>query len=130
MRTRRRWLMIASLVTALTLVAAACGDDDDAESTTTTQAPASTTTTTAAEETTTTAAEETTTTTAAEETTTTTEAGVEVAFDVGVTAEPCPDSPNPDNGCIYLGVISDLTDGPFAPVALPLTQATTMYGHC
>ena len=120
MRRRRRWLLVASIVTVLTLVAAACGDDDDAETqttTTTTQAPASTTTTTAA-------VEETTTTTAAvEETTTTTEAGMEIAYDVGVTAEPCPGSPNPDNGCIYLGVISDLTDGPFAAVALPLTQA-------
>jgi hypothetical protein len=117
---KRRWLVIASLVTVLALIAAACGDDDDAETTTT--AAATTTaaeTTTTAAETTTTAAE--TTTTAAE--TTTTEAGTEVAFDVGVTAEPCPGSPNPGNGCIYLGVISDLSDGPFAAVAIPLTQA-------
>ena len=28
--------------------------------------------------------------------------------------EPCPDAVNEDNGCIYLGIISDLTQGPFA----------------
>jgi len=30
---------------------------------------------------------------------------------------------NDGNGCIYLGVISDLTDGPFAALAVPLTSA-------
>ncbi|MDX1690533.1 MAG: hypothetical protein R3290_05885, partial [Acidimicrobiia bacterium] len=116
---RRRWLTIAALVTVFALVAAACGDDDDAGTTTAAPTTSEATTTTAAE-TTTTAADTTTTTAAA---TTTTAAGPGVNFDVGVTAEPCPDSPNPDNGCIYLGVISDLSDGPFAAVAVPLTQA-------
>jgi hypothetical protein len=37
-----------------------------------------------------------------------------VATDVGVTEEPCPEAVNEDNGCIYLGVLSDLTVGPFA----------------
>jgi ABC-type branched-subunit amino acid transport system substrate-binding protein len=37
-----------------------------------------------------------------------------VQFDVGVTEEPCPGAVNPDNGCIYLGTLSDLTVGPFA----------------
>lgn len=37
-----------------------------------------------------------------------------VQFDVGVTEEPCPDAVNEDNGCIYLGTLSDLTVGPFA----------------
>lgn len=45
----------------------------------------------------------------------------------GVTTEPCPGSPNPDNGCIYLGILSDLTDGPFAPVSGPLTQGQEDY---
>ena len=45
-----------------------------------------------------------------------------VTFDVGVTEEPCPEAINPDNGCIYLGVLSDLTEGPFAPLA---TQVVT-----
>ena len=30
----------------------------------------------------------------------------------GVTDEPCPEAVNEDNGCIYLGTISDLTAGP------------------
>lgn len=47
----------------------------------------------------------------------------ELSFDTGVTEEACPDAVNPDNGCIYLGVISDLTVGPFAPLAVPLTDA-------
>jgi ABC-type branched-subunit amino acid transport system substrate-binding protein len=41
-------------------------------------------------------------------------------FDVGVTEEPC-EKPaggvdHPGNGCIYLGILSDLTEGPFAPL--------------
>lgn len=41
----------------------------------------------------------------------------------GVTDEACPDAVNPDNGCIYLGVLSDLTEGPFAALAVPITDA-------
>lgn len=41
----------------------------------------------------------------------------------GVTEEACPDAINPDNGCIYLGVLSDLTEGPFAALAVPITDA-------
>jgi ABC-type branched-subunit amino acid transport system substrate-binding protein len=40
----------------------------------------------------------------------------------GVTSEPCPGSTNTDNGCIYLGVISDLTEGPFVPLALEVVR--------
>ena len=47
----------------------------------------------------------------------------EVTTDVGVTADACPTAVNPDNGCIYLGSISDLTVGPFAPLAVPITDA-------
>ena len=54
---------------------------------------------------------------------TTAAAGGEVAIDVGVTAEACPEAVNPDNGCIYLGAISDLTEGPFQPLAVPITAA-------
>jgi ABC-type branched-subunit amino acid transport system substrate-binding protein len=46
-----------------------------------------------------------------------------VKTDVGVTSEPCPDSSNKDRGCIYLGTLSDLTEGPFAPLAVPITDA-------
>src|SRR5258705_13107423 len=43
--------------------------------------------------------------------------------DVGITKEPCPNSANKDRGCIYLGVISDLTVGPFHALAVPITDA-------
>ncbi|MEJ1155846.1 ABC transporter substrate-binding protein [Microbacterium marmarense] len=41
----------------------------------------------------------------------------------GITEEACPDGVNADNGCIYLGVLSDLTEGPFAALAVPITDA-------
>ncbi len=49
-------------------------------------------------------------------------AGGDVATDVGVTSEPCPGSTNEDRGCIYLGTLSDLTEGPFRALAVPLTD--------
>ncbi len=51
--------------------------------------------------------------------------GSSVKFDVGVTEEACPEAINPDNGCIYLGVLSDLTEGPFAPLAVEVTTGQT-----
>ena len=106
---RKRWKRGAILLAVLALLATACSQDDEAE-TTTTAAPATTTTAAAAQ----------TTTTAGDDTTTTTTSAPEpgVVFDVGVTEEPC-EGGNPDNGCIYLGVISDLSDGPFAALAIP-----------
>jgi ABC-type branched-subunit amino acid transport system substrate-binding protein len=47
----------------------------------------------------------------------------DVKTDKGVTSEPCPGSPNKDRGCIYLGTLSDLTEGPFVPLAVPITEA-------
>ncbi len=44
----------------------------------------------------------------------------EIATGIGVTEEPCPDAVNEDNGCIYLGILSDLTEGPFAALAVPI----------
>ncbi|GAA2346256.1 ABC transporter substrate-binding protein [Dactylosporangium salmoneum] len=43
--------------------------------------------------------------------------------DAGITKEPCPNSEHKDRGCIYLGIISDLTVGPFHALAVPITQA-------
>jgi ABC-type branched-subunit amino acid transport system substrate-binding protein len=43
--------------------------------------------------------------------------------DIGITPEACPDAVNKEHGCIYLGTISDLTKGPFAPLAVPVTEA-------
>lgn len=51
----------------------------------------------------------------------------DVAFDEGVTEEPCPDAVNPDNGCIYLGTLSDLTVGPFVALAGPITDAQAAF---
>jgi ABC-type branched-subunit amino acid transport system substrate-binding protein len=53
--------------------------------------------------------------------------GGEIATDIGVTEEPCPDAVNEDNGCIYLGTLSDLTIGPFAPLAVPITDAQAAF---
>jgi ABC-type branched-subunit amino acid transport system substrate-binding protein len=41
----------------------------------------------------------------------------EIATDIGITEEACPDAVNEDNGCIYLGILSDLTVGPFSALA-------------
>jgi ABC-type branched-subunit amino acid transport system substrate-binding protein len=47
----------------------------------------------------------------------------ETKADVGVSNDSCPNAVNKDNGCIYLGTISDLTEGPFAGLAVPITEA-------
>jgi ABC-type branched-subunit amino acid transport system substrate-binding protein len=52
--------------------------------------------------------------------------GGDVARDVGVTSEPCPDAVNPDNGCIYLGTLTDLT-GPFAGFGIPLSSSQAAF---
>jgi len=44
-------------------------------------------------------------------------------FDFGVTNEPCPQAIDTSKGCIYLGVISDLTEGPFKVLGVPITDA-------
>ncbi|GAA4069018.1 ABC transporter substrate-binding protein [Nonomuraea soli] len=41
----------------------------------------------------------------------------------GITSEPCPLAVDKNKGCIYLGTISDLTAGPFAALAVPITDA-------
>ncbi|MBB6349111.1 ABC transporter substrate-binding protein [Nonomuraea muscovyensis] len=41
----------------------------------------------------------------------------------GVTSEPCPAAVDKNKGCIYLGTVSDLTAGPFAALAVPITDA-------
>ncbi|HEX2774089.1 MAG TPA: ABC transporter substrate-binding protein [Micromonosporaceae bacterium] len=46
-----------------------------------------------------------------------------VKTDVGVTSEPCPEAVDKEKGCIYLGIISDLTEGPFRALAVPITDA-------
>jgi ABC-type branched-subunit amino acid transport system substrate-binding protein len=51
------------------------------------------------------------------------ESGREAIDAPGVTDDPCPNAVNEDNGCIYLGTISDLTQGPFAPLGVAITDA-------
>ncbi len=113
---RTRWVRAVALLSVLALLAAACSQDDDAD---TTAAPAETTA--APAETTAAPAE---TTAAPAETTAAPEPAL--AFDMGVTEEAC-EGGNPDNGCIYLGVISDLTDGPFAALAIPAVSGVTEF---
>jgi hypothetical protein len=103
----QKWTRILVLLAVLALVAAACSNTESDE-TSTTEAAAQATTTSAAP------TDEATTTTAGE-------AGGDVLFDVGVTEEPCPDG-NPDNGCIYLGVLTD-ESGPFQAASPALTGA-------
>lgn len=54
-------------------------------------------------------------------------AGGEITIGDGVTEEACPEAVNADNGCIYLGILSDLTEGPFAALAVPITDAQRAY---
>lgn len=46
-----------------------------------------------------------------------------IKVDFGITGEKCPQSTSADRGCIYLGTISDLTEGPFKTLAVPITDA-------
>jgi ABC-type branched-subunit amino acid transport system substrate-binding protein len=46
-----------------------------------------------------------------------------IKTDFGVTTEPCPNAIDQTKGCIYLGTLSDLTVGPFKPLAIPITEA-------
>lgn len=55
------------------------------------------------------------------------DSGSEAEASPGITEEPCPEAVNEDNGCIYLGIISDLTVGPFAPLAVPITAAQAAF---
>jgi ABC-type branched-subunit amino acid transport system substrate-binding protein len=46
-----------------------------------------------------------------------------IKVDFGVTNEPCPKAVDTSKGCIYLGTISDLTEGPFKVLGVPITDA-------
>ncbi|GGN22076.1 branched-chain amino acid ABC transporter substrate-binding protein [Lentzea pudingi] len=46
-----------------------------------------------------------------------------IKVDAGVTKEACPNAVDKSKGCIYLGTISDLTEGPFKTLAVPITDA-------
>jgi ABC-type branched-subunit amino acid transport system substrate-binding protein len=103
---------LGALVLALGLLAAGCRGGGEA--TTAEQ------TTAAAEETTAAAGGE-------SEQEATAAASEGIATDVGVTEEPCPDAVNADNGCIYLGTLSDLSQGPFAALGGAITEAQAAF---
>jgi ABC-type branched-subunit amino acid transport system substrate-binding protein len=52
-----------------------------------------------------------------------------IKVDFGVTNEPCPQAIDTNRGCIYLGTISDLTEGPFKALAVPITDAQKAFWH-
>jgi ABC-type branched-subunit amino acid transport system substrate-binding protein len=45
----------------------------------------------------------------------------------GVTRQPCAKAVNKKHGCIYLGIISDLTTGPFRTTGVPITKAQAAF---
>jgi ABC-type branched-subunit amino acid transport system substrate-binding protein len=109
MRTKTVFRVLA-LLAAMALVAAACGDDDEPTATPApTQAPAPDPTQAPAPDPTQAPAPD------------PTDAPPPAGplTDVGVTTAPCDDAVNAGNGCIYLGIISDLTVGPFSALAIP-----------
>lgn len=112
MRESTRWRRALALGAVLALTVTACGGDEEpGEAGSETSEPSETA--------------------APSETGSETETGGEmsvsdVEFDIGVTAEPCPGTPNQDNGCIYLGVLSDFT-GPFSVFGGPLTEGNQKF---
>jgi ABC-type branched-subunit amino acid transport system substrate-binding protein len=109
MGSKRGWRRLGILLVALALLAAGCrsGEQGAATDTDTGEAAATDTGEAAGEE--------------------GSEAAGEVAFDVGVTEEPCPQAVNADNGCIYLGTISDLTQGPFSALGQSIVEAQAAF---
>lgn len=105
MKFRSSWRRTAALLAASALVLGACSSDEEPEEPEGTEAPT----------------DEGTATEPADEGTE--GAGGEVTIGEGVTEEPCPDAVNEDNGCIYLGIISDLTQGPFAAAGPAIVDA-------
>lgn len=106
MREMAKWRRSAALLAVGALVLSACGGDEEEPEATETE----TETETGTED-------------EGEGTETEDEGGGEVVTGEGITEEPCPDAVNPDNGCIYLGILSDLTEGPFAPLGPSIVEA-------
>jgi ABC-type branched-subunit amino acid transport system substrate-binding protein len=112
MRQMTRWRRAAAALSAVALFAVACGDGNDDDSAT--EAPADGDVTDEGDD------------QATDDGETTDDGGEaagDIVFDQGVTEDACPEAVNPDNGCIYLGILSDLTEGPFAALGVPLTEA-------
>ncbi len=116
MRKLSSWRRSAAVLCAVALVAAACGDGDDAA-----DEPADDATEDVADD------DEVADDDAADDEAADDDAADDAPGEIltarGVTDEPCPDAVNEDNGCIYLGHISDLTEGPFFPLAVEIQAA-------
>lgn len=104
MRQLHTWRRSMAIAAVLALTATACGGGDGGDDATDT----ATDTGTEATDT--------------ETTDDGTEASGEIETGTGVTEEPCPDAVNEDNGCIYLGILSDLTVGPFAALGTVILE--------
>ncbi|MFT6803448.1 MAG: ABC-type branched-subunit amino acid transport system substrate-binding protein [Nitriliruptoraceae bacterium] len=106
MQTRSTWRRTAALLAAGAMVLTACAEDtpDDSASPDESAAPS-------------------------DATTDGMDGGSDmaVATGQGITEEACPEAVNPDNGCIYLGTLSDLTEGPFAALGGPITDAQAAF---
>ncbi len=119
MTRHRPFRIFAALAAVAALALAGCSAVDDGSGATASQTSSGSST----PEETTSAGVTTSAPTSPEQTEDTTEPKApEIKFDDGVTAEPCPKAVNPDNGCIYLGILSDLTEGPFAALAVPIVD--------
>ncbi len=99
MRQRRSLRRVTAFVAVLALAATACGGGDEPTGEDGTDTGTATGTEDGTED-----------------------GAMEIATGPGVTDEPCPDAVNEDNGCIYLGILSDLTEGPFAALANPIVD--------
>lgn len=99
MRVPSKWRKAAAVLAVTALAATACGGDDD--DTATGGEPTGE---------------------ATDGTTGDGGDGGDIATDVGVTEEPCPNPVDDSKGCIYLGILSDLTEGPFAALAVPIVD--------
>ncbi|MDX1619902.1 MAG: ABC transporter substrate-binding protein, partial [Nitriliruptorales bacterium] len=51
----------------------------------------------------------------------------ELVTGMGVTEEPCPSPVDAEKGCIYLGILSDLTQGPLAGLGQAVTRAQNAF---
>lgn len=138
MRTTTRWARTALLLAILALLAAACRSGGDAEDTAADDATGGAVEDTAdpatpagdvatADDATPAETGDAEPTGEAEETEGTAAPAGDIQTDVGITEEACPEAVNPDNGCIYLGTISDLSVGPFVALATLLTNAQAAF---
>lgn len=115
MRDLRKLRMLVAVMAALALIASACGgDDDDGGGDDTTDDTTDDTGDNAGDD-------------GGDDMADDGGDDMAVATGTGITEEPCPDAVNPDNGCIYLGSLSDLTEGPFAALGQEIVKGQAAF---